>query len=179
MTKEQKNSDAGFDSNRKGAFGGTDMRRSIAVLFCFFLTLVNQNAGATNYVDRAVSRVAQADAAKPNVPQVPATKKNEPAPSSAASAKWQKALVAHLARYKRYPEQGNTPEAVVSVAFTIDRKGNVVSSRIEKSSGSDVLDAEALAMIKRAAPLPAPPAEVAADDLTLVLPIRFAGGEKR
>lgn len=155
------------------------MRRSIAVLFCFFLTLVNQNAGATNYVDRAVSRVAQADAAKPNVPQVPATKKNEPAPSSAASAKWQKALVAHLARYKRYPEQGNTPEAVVSVAFTIDRKGNVVSSRIEKSSGSDVLDADALAMIKRAAPLPAPPAEVAADDLTLVLPIRFAGGEKR
>ena len=49
---------------------------------------------------------------------------------------------------------------MVSLAFTIDRKGNVVSSRIEKTSGSTVLDAEALAMVKRAAPLPAPPPDV-------------------
>jgi protein TonB len=68
---------------------------------------------------------------------------------------------------------------VVSLAFTIDRKGNVVSSRIEKTSGSTVLDAEALAMVKRAAPLPAPPAEVADADLTFVVPIRFTAGQQR
>ena len=68
---------------------------------------------------------------------------------------------------------------MVSLAFTVDRKGNVVSSRVEKSSGSSALDDEALAMIKRAAPLPALPPEVADADLTLVLPIRFAPGEKR
>jgi hypothetical protein len=34
-------------------------------------------------------------------------------------------------------------------------------------------------MIKRAAPLPAPPPDVADADLTLVLPIHFAPGEKR
>ena len=84
-----------------------------------------------------------------------------------------------MARYKRYLGQGNTAEGVVSLAFTIDRKGNVVSSRIEKTSGSNVLDAEALALLNRAVPLPAPPPEVSDTDLTFVLPIRFAAGEKR
>ena len=54
----------------------------------------------------------------------------------------------------------------------------LVSSRIEKASGSDVLDAEALAMVKRAAPFPAPPAGIADADLTFVVPIRFTAGEK-
>jgi TonB family protein len=126
-----------------------------------------------------LSRVAQADTAKPNVPEVPSAKKSAPAPAPAAIAKWQKTLLTHLGRYKRYPGQGNGAEGVVSLAFTIDRKGNVVSSRVEKSSGSSVLDDEALAMIKRAAPLPVPPPEVADADLTFVLPIRFAPGEKR
>jgi len=64
---------------------------------------------------------------------------------------------------------------VVSLAFTIDRHGGVVSSRIVKSSGSTVLDAEALALITRAAPLPPPPADIADSDLSFVVPIRFAG----
>jgi protein TonB len=125
------------------------------------------------------SRVAQTDTAKTNVPKAPSTKKSAPSLGPAAIAKWHKALVAHLARYKRYLGQGNTAEGVVSLAFTIDRKGNVVSSRIEKTSGSNVLDAEALALLNRAVPLPAPPPEVSDTDLTFVLPIRFAAGEKR
>ena len=218
------------------------MRRSIAALFCFFLALVSQSAGATNYhvyrkfepvchdnelkrcnhhrctsahmdltqdispdcqrslesrISAAIAvaggidtgsgphrqsdpskvwRVAQADTAKPNVPEIPSTKKSATAPGSAAIAKWHKALLARLARY--YPAQANSAEGVVSLAFTIDRKGNVVSSRIEKTSGSTVLDAEALALLARAAPLPAPPPEVADPDLTFVLPIRFAAGKK-
>jgi periplasmic protein TonB len=100
----------------------------------------------------------------------------KPAPSSAAITNWQKSLVAHLDRFKRYPPQARGAEGVVSLAFSIDRKGNFVSSRIAKSSGSAVLDAEALAMIKRAAPLPPPPAEVADADLSFVVPIRFAAG---
>ena len=88
-----------------------------------------------------------------------------------------KAPPARLARYNKYPAQA-TAEGAVSLAFTVDRKGNVVSSRIEKTSGSDVLDAEALALLARAAPFPAPPPEVADADLTFVLPVRFGAGEK-
>jgi TonB family protein len=125
-----------------------------------------------------VSRVAQADTAKPNPPEGPSTKKSGPAPDFAAIAKWHKALLARLARYNRYAAQANSAEGVVSLAFTVDRKGNIVTSRIEKTSGSSVLDAEALALLARAAPLPAPPPEIADADLAFVLPIRFAAGQK-
>jgi TonB family protein len=222
--------------------GGTDMRRSIAMLLCFFPTLVSQSAGATSYLvyrkfepgcddqskrcshyrcssahmdfprdippacqrsfeprifgavafagridppdseshrqSSAVSRVAQTDTAKPNPPEGPPTKETAPAPGYAAIAKWHKALLGRLARYNRYPAQANSAEGVVSLAFTVDRKGNVVTSRIEKTSGSNVLDAEALALLARAAPFPAPPPEVADADLTFILPVRFCAGDK-
>jgi TonB family protein len=124
-----------------------------------------------------VPRVAQTDTAKPNVPAT-STKKSAPAPVAAAVGKWHKALAARLARYNRYPAQGNSAEGLVSVAFTIDRKGKVLSSRIEKTSGSTVLDAEALALLARAAPFPAPPPEVTDAELTFVVPVHFTAGEK-
>ena len=68
---------------------------------------------------------------------------------------------------------------MASLAFTIDRKGNVLSSQIATTSGSAVLDAEVLALVKRAAPFPPPPAEVADTDLSFVVPIRFTAGERR
>ena len=79
-----------------------------------------------------------------------------------------------LAKVQRYPAQARSVQGVVNFAFTIDRHGGVVSSRSVKSSGSAVLDAEALALIKRAAPLPPPPADIADGDLSFVVPIRFA-----
>ena len=102
-----------------------------------------------------------------------------PSPSASASvssaiASWQQSLVARLAKVQRYPAQARGVQGVVSLAFTIDRHGAVVSSRIVESSGSAVLDAEALALIKRATPLPPPPADMADGDLSFVVPIRFA-----
>ena len=67
----------------------------------------------------------------------------------------------------------------MTIGFAIDRHGKVVSSRIVKSSGSAVLDAEALALLKRAAPLPAPPAEVTDTALSFILPVRFAAENER
>ena len=101
------------------------------------------------------------------------------APVSSAAASWQQSLVARLARLQRYPPQARGVQGVVSLAFSIDRQGNVVSSRIVKSSGSALLDAEALDLIKRAAPLPPPPAEIADSELSFVVPIRFAAGKER
>ena len=117
----------------------------------------------------------------PSPPAAPSPASPSPAPPAAPSpaiASWQKSLVAHLARFQRYPAQARGAQGVVTVAFRIDRQGNVVSTRIAKSSGSAVLDADALAMIKRAAPFPPPPAGIADDDLSLVVPIRYAAGEK-
>ncbi|MFZ2080732.1 MAG: TonB family protein [Xanthobacteraceae bacterium] len=90
-----------------------------------------------------------------------------------AIASWQQAVVARLARFQRYPAQAKGATGVVNLSFSIDRQGHVLNSQIIKSSGSAVLDAEALSLLTRAAPLPPPPAAVPDSDLTFVLPIRF------
>ena len=81
----------------------------------------------------------------------------------------------HLDRFKRYPEiaraRGNQGE--VTVQFTIDRTGHVVAARVVHSSGSSALDEEALAVLKRADPLPAAPAPIAGMTFDLTLPIQF------
>lgn len=43
------------------------------------------------------------------------------------------------------------------MSFCLDREGRVLDVRIERSSGSDALDREALASLRRASPAPAPP----------------------
>jgi len=94
-------------------------------------------------------------------------------------ARWQQAVVARLAHFQRYPAQAKGATGVVNLNFSIDRQGHVLNSEIINSSGSSVLDAEALSLLTRAAPLPPPPAAVPDTDLTFVLPIRFEGSSKQ
>jgi periplasmic protein TonB len=115
--------------------------------------------------------VAQQNAPQPQ--QAPTTNP-APAPEPApAIASWQQAVVARLSRFQRYPAQAKGATGVVNLSFSIDRQGHVLKSQITKSSGSAVLDAEALSLITRAAPFPPPPATVPDTDLTFLLPIRF------
>lgn len=108
--------------------------------------------------------------------EAPAT----PSPGSAAAVartqqRWERAIVSHLNRFKRYPDsaraRGN--QGSVTVNFTIDREGRVVAASIRHSSGSSALDDEGLAVLQRASPLPAPPAQMAGAKLDLTLPIQF------
>jgi len=84
-------------------------------------------------------------------------------------------LFGHLNRYKRYPEvaRARRTEGVVSLRFTMDRQGHVLSYEIAKGSGSPELDREAQELLKRAEPLPAIPAAFARDTLDLVIPVEF------
>jgi tetratricopeptide (TPR) repeat protein len=56
---------------------------------------------------------------------------------------WERSLVAHLARFRRYPPDAGAAEGVTTVHFQIDRQGHVLKSGIAQSSGSSVLDEEA------------------------------------
>ena len=103
-----------------------------------------------------------------------------PTPGASASvarvqASWEKALVKHLNQFKRYPDiaraRGNQGD--VTVQFTVDRTGHVIAARVLQSSGSSTLDEEALAVLKRADPLPAAPAPIAGMTFDLTLPIQF------
>lgn len=92
----------------------------------------------------------------------------QPSPSAAS---WRRALLAHLNRYKRFPD-GASP-GVVHVRFRIDGQGRVLSAHLIGSSGHATLDAEAVAMIRRASPVPVPPAGLVAGALTLQVPVRY------
>jgi periplasmic protein TonB len=155
-------------------------RRSTVVTFAALTLAASVSSGFARRLEPSVADyIAQNETAPSDAPAAPGPTQKVPTPTTAeiAITKWQQSLVAHLTRFKSYPH-ASAAAGVVSLAFTIDRKGNLVSSRIEKTSGSDVLDAEALAMVKRAAPFPAPPAGVADSDVTFVVPIRFSAGEK-
>jgi protein TonB len=104
------------------------------------------------------------------------------APSPGASARdsnalpnWKSLLVATLERNKRYPAEAEArgDRGVAELAFGVDRRGGVHHPRIVRSSGSNALDRETLAMVERAAPLPAPPPEIAGAEISIVVPIRY------
>nr|WP_242513345.1 energy transducer TonB [Halochromatium salexigens] len=84
-------------------------------------------------------------------------------------------LATWLARHKRYPAQARRlrQEGTVKVTFTVDNNGRVVSKRIAHSSGHDLLDREAQAMLERASPLPRIPASLRRSSLTITLPVAF------
>jgi TonB family protein len=88
-------------------------------------------------------------------------------------ATWQKELVAHLDKHKRYPADRQLKAAEIYVRFTLDRLGHVLATSIEKSSGDTAFDAAALAMVKRSDPVPAPPPLIADEGLSFTLPVIF------
>jgi periplasmic protein TonB len=93
-------------------------------------------------------------------------------------ATWQKELVAHLNRFKRYPASTTAQGMTIVVSFTLDRLGHVAASKVVQSSGSPAFDQAALAMMTRADPVPSPPAVVADEGLTFTIPVIFRGRKK-
>lgn len=84
-------------------------------------------------------------------------------------------LIARLNEQKRLPPGGAGEGGTAKVAFRIDRAGNLVSERVVQSTGQAALDQEALAIVKRAQPFPAPPEAIADDKLSFIVPIAFQG----
>ena len=101
-----------------------------------------------------------------------------PAPSAEtaqAVPAWKDEIVTILNRNRRYPAtaQARREQGVAQIFFSIDRQGRVLQSRVLNSSGVEVLDEEALALIRRAEPFPPPPAALAGDHIDFRVPIRF------
>lgn len=84
-------------------------------------------------------------------------------------------LHAHIARFQQYPRNARrrSQEGTVDVRFTIDRNGNLLTSRLEKSSENALLDEEGLRMLERAEPLPPIPDDIPGESLDITLPILF------
>lgn len=99
-----------------------------------------------------------------------------PQAAQAARANYNGILSAHLQRYKQYPAAARAAgeQGVAMLSFTVSRNGQVLGAHLARSSGSAALDAETMAMIRRAVPLPAFPPEITQTSLSFTVPVRFS-----
>jgi protein TonB len=106
----------------------------------------------------------------------PASRPLPPAPvASNATPTWQGLVLGRLNQFKRYPReaQARRQQGVPYIRFVMDREGRVLSSTLERSSGYATLDRDAVALPRRAQPLPKPPPEVTGATVELVVPVEF------
>jgi protein TonB len=98
------------------------------------------------------------------------------APPVQATATYFSQLKGWLNRNKRYPTAAKKArqQGVVIVNFTIDRRGMLLDSHVEKSSGHALLDDAALALLQRAAPMPRIPESMGLQVLSISLPIDYS-----
>ncbi|TDH63824.1 TonB family protein [Dankookia rubra] len=106
----------------------------------------------------------------------PAAAPVAPAPAAAPPASYVARLFAALERHKTYPQEARYRRAqgVAMLHFRMRRDGTVIGYRLDRSAGDAALDAAVLAMIERASPLPAAPAELTGESIELTVPVRFA-----
>ncbi len=126
------------------------------------------------------SSASQETSAPPPVEAPPAEKPAAPKQGmstkpSEAVISWQKSVALHLNKHKKYPGEARSRghEGIATVSFSIDRSGKVISAHLDKGSGSELLDQEAIEVLNRASPFPRPPSDLTELTFNFSLPIQF------
>jgi periplasmic protein TonB len=143
---------------------------------------VEQPPSPPQQADVTLPQVEPKEVEKPKpVPQPPAPETRAPPKnerlgqfSEAGSNAYNALVFGHLQRFKRYPSDAHGKSGTVVVRFVLNRAGDVIESAVTKSSGNDVLDREAVAILQRANPFPAFPAAKPGRQDTYIAPVSFA-----
>ena len=96
--------------------------------------------------------------------------------SAEAIATYNQIVRAHLLRFKQYPPGAKAAgeQGVASLSFSLGRGGQVLASRLGGSSGHAALDAETMAMVRRAQPFPVFPPEMKQGSMSFSIPVAFS-----
>lgn len=138
-----------------------------------------EREASTSDLDAARASTRSEASAPPSIAAPPASTLAAPQTSAAgaqsAAVTWRGLLLGRLQAYRRYPRRAQSAgqEGVVLVAFTVDRRGAVLSVRIVRGAGYPLLDDEALATVRRASPVPPPPSDVPGDPVEVMVPVDF------
>ena len=143
---------------------------------------VEQPPSPPQQAEVTLPQVEPKEVEKPKpVPQPPAPETRSPPKndrlgqfSEAGSNAYNALVFGHLQRFKRYPAAARGKSGTVVVRFVLNRAGDVIESAVTKSSGNDVLDREAVAILQRASPFPAFPAAKSGTQDTYIAPVSFA-----
>ena len=112
---------------------------------------------------------------EPTPPVPETTSPPRPTPSAAQVASWHRRIAQQVERHKGYPASARARHetGTAELAFTLDRNGKVVTSRIVRTSGSAALDQETIDTARRAQPFPPPPPNMPGETFDFTVPIRF------
>lgn len=98
-----------------------------------------------------------------------------PAPEPDVLASYGHALSQAIARHQRYPRvaQMRGWQGTATVALKFGSGNQLLATTLHRSSGHEVLDEQALQMVKDAQPLPSAPERLRSRDFTVLVPIVF------
>ena len=104
-------------------------------------------------------------------------KKTEPSENdvSDARAQYGSTLGRAIAKHKSYPKIANMRgwQGECLLDLKIDGDGNVLSVNVRESSGHESLDKQALEMVRKASPFPAPPEALRGRSFNISVPVSF------
>ena len=130
----------------------------------------------TENVIAAAPKVDPAPEVKVAPPPDP-PKKVEPtdADVSDARAQYGSTLGRAIAKHKSYPKiaQMRGWQGEVLLDLKLDGNGNVQAASIKESSGHESLDNQALEMVRKASPFPAPPEALRGRSFNITVPVSF------
>jgi len=108
-------------------------------------------------------------------PAEPATVPGVAAPSPELLAGYGSSVSRLLARYREYPRVALMRgwEGTVTMRLRVAPGGKLIEARVEGSSGHQVLDAQALEMVKRVPELPQPPESLRDREFGVLVPVVF------
>lgn len=111
----------------------------------------------------------------PVPPPEPPPKPVTPPDTDSAKSNYGSLLSREFAKHKQYPRVAQLRgwQGTARIELQIDAQGNVTSTRIADSSGFELLDKQALEMVRKASPLPLPPEALRGKDFTIVVPVSF------
>lgn len=111
----------------------------------------------------------------PPQPEPPIMTEPSDADINDARAQYGSTLGRAIAKYKSYPKiaqmRGWQGECLLDLK--IDGSGNVISANVKESSGHESLDNQALEMVRKASPFPAPPEALRGRSFNITVPVSF------
>ena len=141
-----------------------------------------QTPEITSSHTEVIAITPKTDAAIPSIHPAPIVANETPKPAitsqediDVARGKYGNTLWSEIGKHKQYPRiaqmRGWQGEAIVELM--LDGNGKLKSKKIIQSSGFDILDKQALDMVEKAAPFPAPPEALHNSIFSIKVPIPF------
>jgi protein TonB len=84
-------------------------------------------------------------------------------------------LAQEIARHKQYPMLAKKirQQGSVILQVKITHLGKLITAQVQQSSGHELLDNQAMEMVRKATPFSPPPNALGDEDLTLLVPVSF------